>query len=167
MWITTDPPHGKKSKRTCKCGASLQTSGQQYERNPAPLTRHTRINQPDFTLPNLGQPNQESPPRSLQRTKLNKVGELLKGASVTQAEAIRHSVCPLETTGLASPRSGSHIRHGNVGPLPSNMAILQSCIPCRYICTSETLQSRITREGVLMPQNQTHRTQNITSSLPT
>jgi hypothetical protein len=27
MWITSEPPRGKKSKRTCKCGVSLQTSG--------------------------------------------------------------------------------------------------------------------------------------------
>jgi hypothetical protein len=35
--------------------------------NPAPLTRHTRINRPDFTIPNFSQPNQESPLRSLQK----------------------------------------------------------------------------------------------------
>jgi hypothetical protein len=29
MRITTELPRGKKSKRTCKCGVSLQTSGQQ------------------------------------------------------------------------------------------------------------------------------------------
>jgi hypothetical protein len=29
----TEMPHGKKSKRTCKCGASRQTSGQQWKRD--------------------------------------------------------------------------------------------------------------------------------------
>jgi hypothetical protein len=38
------------------------------KRNPAHLTRHTGINLPDFTIPNFSKPNQESPPRSLQRT---------------------------------------------------------------------------------------------------
>jgi hypothetical protein len=95
------------------------------KRNPAPLTRHTGINQPTFTIPNFIQPNQESPPISLQRKKLNQVDEHLQGPPVTQVAEIRHRACPFETAGLASPRVGPQIRHSNVGPLPSNMAIPQ------------------------------------------
>jgi hypothetical protein len=53
------------------------------KRNPTPLTRHTRINQPAFTLTNSSQPNQETPPISLQITTLNKVEEHLQGTIVT------------------------------------------------------------------------------------
>jgi hypothetical protein len=94
-------------------------------RNPIPLTRHTRINQPAFTLTNFSQPNQDSPLSSLQRTTLNQVDEHLQGTSVKKVAAINHCACPLETAGLASPRVRSQIRHSNVGPLPWNMAILQ------------------------------------------
>jgi hypothetical protein len=73
------------------------------KRNPTPLTR---INQPAFTLPNSGQPNQKSSPSSLQRTKLNQVDEHLKGPRVIQVAEICHHTCPLEMTGLASPRAG-------------------------------------------------------------
>jgi hypothetical protein len=93
------------------------------KRNPAPLTRHTGINQPAFTIPNFSQPNQESPPSSLQRKTLNQVDGHLQGPPVTQVAEIRHRACLFETAGLASPRVGPQISHSNVGPLPSNMAI--------------------------------------------
>jgi hypothetical protein len=135
--------------------------------NPAPITRKTRINQHAFTLPNSSQPNQESPPSSFQRTKLNQVDEHLQGPPVTQVAEIRNRACPLKTAGLASPRVGAQIHHSSVGPLPSSMEILKRCIPCRYKCTSQTLQTRRTREGKHTHQIPTHRTQTITSSLPT
>jgi hypothetical protein len=47
------------------------------KRNPAPLTRHTGINQPVFIIPNSSQPNQGSPRSSLQRTKLHQVDDVL------------------------------------------------------------------------------------------
>jgi hypothetical protein len=83
--------------------------------NPAPLTRHTRINHTTFTLPNCSQPNQESPPSRIQRTKLNQVDGHLQGTPVTHMSAIRHNACPIKTDGLASPIVGSQIRHSNVG----------------------------------------------------
>jgi hypothetical protein len=73
------------------------------ERNPAPLTKHTRINQPAFTLPNFSQSNQESPPSSIQRTKLHQVDEHLKGSPVTQVAEIHHHACLLKTAELTSP----------------------------------------------------------------
>jgi hypothetical protein len=137
------------------------------KRNPEPLTRNTRINHPTFAIPNFSQPNQESPPISLQITKLNQVDKHLPEPPVTQVAAICHRACLLKTAGLASPRVGPQIRHSKVGPLPSNMAIPQRCIPCRYKCTSQMLQTRRTREGKNTPQIPTHRTQTITASLPT
>jgi hypothetical protein len=95
------------------------------KRNPVPLTRHTGINHPAFSIPSFSQPNQESPPSSLQRTKVNQVDEHLQGTPVTQVAAIRHRACPLETAGLVSPRVGAQILLSNMGPLSSNMAIPQ------------------------------------------
>jgi hypothetical protein len=128
--------------------------------NPAPLTRHTGINQPAFSIPNFSQSNQESPPRSLQRKKLNQVDEYLQGPLDTQVAAIHHRACLLETAGFAIPRVEPQICHSNVGPLPLNMAI-------KYKCTSQTLLTRRTRERDNTHQIPTHRTQTITLSLPT
>jgi hypothetical protein len=101
MQINTEPPCSKKSKRTCRCSVSLQTSGQQYKKESSTSHKtHTGINQPAFNIQNFSLPNQESPPSSIQRTKLNHVDEHLQRPLVTQVAAIRHRACPLETAGL-------------------------------------------------------------------
>jgi hypothetical protein len=80
---------------------------------------------PPLPFENFSQPNQESPPISLKRTKVNQVGEHLQGSLVTQVAEIHHRACPLEMAGPASPRAEPQIRHINVGPLPSYMEIPQ------------------------------------------
>jgi hypothetical protein len=76
------------------------------KKNPTPLTRHTRINHPAFTLPNFSQPNQETPRSSLERTTLNQVKKHLQGPSVTQVAAFCRRACPLERLDLRSQEWG-------------------------------------------------------------
>jgi hypothetical protein len=77
----------KSKKRDANLVSPCRLLNSNRKRNPAPLTRHTGINQPAFTIPNFSQTNQELPQSNLQRTKLNQVDKNLQRPPVTQVAA--------------------------------------------------------------------------------
>jgi hypothetical protein len=116
-WIQTiiTSTRGKNSKRTCKCGAYWQTSGQQWKRGSNTSLKTPRIQQPTNILPHNSQPHPKPSPHRLPRTKLNQVDECLQGPPVTQVATICHFTCPLEKIELMSSRMGSKILPSTVG----------------------------------------------------
>jgi hypothetical protein len=83
---------------------------------PSPHQRHTRIHQPNTTVPHNGQPHPKPSPHHFPRTELDQVDACLQGLPVTQVATICHRTCPLEMIELMSSRMGSKVCHSTVGP---------------------------------------------------